>query len=169
MRGKWAQGIEPRKFCWVIKDSFAICERPGGFGESHRSVRRQEEVIWIRQNNFDVVVSLLANDDNIKAYESQGVRWVQMPFGGAEEGLTRLTALFTRLNSLLDDNPRVLLHREELGDQICGLIAAYLLWRELVPAGPRAIEVVEQLLEKQIGSDGREIVELIEIESQSNS
>ena len=116
-----------------------------------------------------MVVSLLANDDNIKAYESQGVRWVQMPFGGAEEGLTRLTALFTRLNSLLDDNPRVLLHREELGDQICGLIAAYLLWRELVPTGPRAIEVVEQLFEKQIASDGREIVELIELESQSNS
>ena len=66
MRGKWAQGIEPRKFCWVIKDSLAICERPGGFGESHRSVRRQEEVIWIRQNDFDVVVSLLANDDNIR-------------------------------------------------------------------------------------------------------
>ena len=63
----------------------------------------------------------------------------------------------------------MLLHREELGDQICGLIAAYLLWRELVPTGPRAIEVVEQLLEKQIGSDGREIVELIEIESKSNS
>ena len=56
-----------------------------------------------------------------------------------------------------------------MGDQICGLIAAYLLWRELVPTGPRAIEVVEQLLEKQIGSDGREIVELIEIESKSNS
>tara|TARA_B110000438_G_scaffold96190_1_gene95406 strand:- start:52 stop:555 length:504 start_codon:yes stop_codon:yes gene_type:complete len=162
MRGKWAQGIVPRKFCWVIKNSLAICERPGGFGESHRSVRRQEETIWIRENNFDVVISLLANDDNVKIYEKHGVRWVLLPFGGSEEGTDRLVALFKRINNLLEDGSVVLLHREEVGDEICGLIAAYLLWRDLVATGPRAIEVTEQLLERQLGSPGREFVELIE-------
>ena len=29
MKGKWAQGIQPRNFAWVIKDKLAICERPG--------------------------------------------------------------------------------------------------------------------------------------------
>ena len=45
LRGKWALGITPRNFTWVIKDRLAICERPGGYGENHRRVRRQEEII----------------------------------------------------------------------------------------------------------------------------
>jgi len=44
-KGKWAQGIQPRHFNWVIQDRLAICERPGGFGQNHRKVRRQEEII----------------------------------------------------------------------------------------------------------------------------
>ena len=48
MRGKWAAGISPRHFTWVIKDRFAVSERPGGFGEGHRKVRREEEILWIR-------------------------------------------------------------------------------------------------------------------------
>ncbi|MEY2406052.1 MAG: hypothetical protein QOG39_968, partial [Acidimicrobiaceae bacterium] len=28
MKGKWAQGIQPRNFAWVIKDKLAVCERP---------------------------------------------------------------------------------------------------------------------------------------------
>ena len=59
MKGKWAQGIQPRNFAWVIKDRLAICERPGGYGANHRRVRRQEEIIWLREQGFGVVISLL--------------------------------------------------------------------------------------------------------------
>ena len=55
MKAKWAEGIEPRNFVWVIMDSLAICERPVGYWEHHRRVRRQEEIIWIRQHEFDVL------------------------------------------------------------------------------------------------------------------
>ena len=41
MKGKWAQGIKPRNFAWIIRDRLAICERPGGYGVNHRRVRRQ--------------------------------------------------------------------------------------------------------------------------------
>ena len=51
LRGKWALGITPRNFTWVIKDCLAICERPGGYGDNHRRVRRQEEIIWLRENH----------------------------------------------------------------------------------------------------------------------
>ena len=57
LRGKWALGITPRNFTWVIKDKMAICERPGGYGENHRRVRRQEEIIWLRENRFDLLIS----------------------------------------------------------------------------------------------------------------
>ena len=41
-KGKWAQGITPRNFHWVITDRLAVCERPGGYGDSHRKVRGEE-------------------------------------------------------------------------------------------------------------------------------
>jgi hypothetical protein len=40
VKGKWAQGIQPRNFAWILKDRLAVCERPGGYGANHRRVRR---------------------------------------------------------------------------------------------------------------------------------
>jgi hypothetical protein len=73
MRGKWAQGIVPRGFKWIITDRLAVCERPGGCGTNHRKVRRQEEIIWLRENDFDLVVSLLGSEHNLAHYEELGV------------------------------------------------------------------------------------------------
>ena len=56
MKGKWAAGIPPRNFAWVIKDRLAVSERPGGYARTHRRVRRQEEIIWIREQGFGRVV-----------------------------------------------------------------------------------------------------------------
>ena len=39
LRGKWALGITPRNFTWIMKDKLAVCERPGGYGDNHRRVR----------------------------------------------------------------------------------------------------------------------------------
>ena len=61
IKGKWAQGIKPRNFHWIIKDQLAVCERPGGYGANHRRVRRQEEIIWIREQDFGCVISLIAS------------------------------------------------------------------------------------------------------------
>ena len=61
MKGKWAQGIVPRYFTWIIKDQLSICERLGGYGVNHRKVRRQEEIIWVREQGFTRIVSLLAS------------------------------------------------------------------------------------------------------------
>ena len=57
MRGKWAAGIPPRNFTWVIQDQLAMSERPGGFAPHHRRVRRQEEIIWLRVQGFSRIVS----------------------------------------------------------------------------------------------------------------
>lgn len=161
MRGKWAKGIVPRNFYWIIKDRFAVCERPGGFGENHRRVRRQEEIIWLRENGFDVVVSLLASEHNLHNYDELEVSWIQLPFNGAEDGVERLNEVFAGLDGLVEDGKRILVHRDELGEAVCGLVAAYLLWKGLIPTGPRAIATAEQLLERQVGSPGRQIVELV--------
>ena len=69
MKGKWANGIPPRNFTWVITDHLAVSERPGGFSVNHRRVRRQEEIIWLRVQGFTRVVSLLPSSHNLAAYD----------------------------------------------------------------------------------------------------
>lgn len=161
MRGKWAQGIVPRGFCWIIKDHLAVCERPGGCGVSHRKVRRQEEIIWIRENDFDVVVSFLSSEHNLHNYDDLVVRWAHEPFGGAEEGIGRLLQVINRLATLTANGGRIIVHREELNETVCGLMAAYLLATKLVTTGPHAIGAIEQIMERPLGTPGRRIVDLI--------
>ncbi len=161
MRGKWARGIVPRSFIWIIKDCIAVSERPGGCGDSHRRVRRQEEIIWIRENGFDSVLSLLASDHNLHNYDELGMAWSHLPFGGAADGVRRLEEVFRRLDELTADGRRVLVHREELNDVVCGLMGAYLLRSGLAPTGPRAMSIAEQLTGRPLGSPGREIVGLV--------
>ena len=85
MRGKWAAGIPPRNFVWVIKDSLAMSERPGGYARNHRKVRRQEEIIWLREQGFTRVVSLLPSSHNLHAYDELGVTWSHVPFAPTDD------------------------------------------------------------------------------------
>lgn len=161
MRGKWAQGIEPRHFRWVIKDRVAVCERPGGYGDSHRKVRRQEEIIWLRQHEFDFVVSLIGSTHNLHNYEELGVPFHHVPFAGHTDGPLGLTRAMASIRDHFDAGHRIVVHREELGDTVSGLMAAYLLWMGLVPDGPRAINVTEQLFERELGPNARELVTMV--------
>ncbi|CAN5769086.1 hypothetical protein BH24ACT3_BH24ACT3_00890 [soil metagenome] len=118
MKGKWAQGIKPRNFAWVMKDRLAVCERPGGYGPNHRRVRRSEEIIWIREQGFTRVVSLLASPHNLHNYDEHGVAWLHRPFGPREDAHSFLAGFFPELQALLADGAKVLLHQEELGDRV---------------------------------------------------
>ena len=73
LRGKWAQGIQPRHFTWILKDQIAVCERLGGKGSNHRPVRRQEEIVWVLNNNFDLTISMIPGNHNLQAYKELGL------------------------------------------------------------------------------------------------
>ncbi|HUQ63320.1 MAG TPA: hypothetical protein VM121_06185 [Acidimicrobiales bacterium] len=158
MRGKWAAGITPRNFSWIIKDQLAISERPGGYARSHRRVRRQEEIIWIREQGFSRVVSLLASPHNLHAYEELGVTADHIPFGAHADTRAVLAELLPRLRAWLGEGEKILLHQEELSDRLQGVAAGYLVYAGLVPEGARAISIVEQINQRQMGPPGREIV-----------
>jgi len=49
-------------------------------------------------------------------------------------------------------------HREELGDQVMGVAAGFLMWTGKVPGVPQAIALVERLVGHPMGSAGRELV-----------
>ena len=161
MRGKWAAGIPPRNFTWILKDKLAVSERPGGYARNHRRVRRQEEIIWIREQGFSRVVSLLASPHNLHAYDELGVRWSHQPFGATDEPRTVLPRLYEDLQQWIGDGERVLVHQEDLGDRLMGVMAGFLINTGLVTGGPQAIAVVERIVQRQMGPPGRELVAIV--------
>ncbi|MCY4035948.1 MAG: hypothetical protein OXF64_00630 [bacterium] len=158
MKSKWAAGICPRNFYWIMKDRLAICERPGGRGESHRRVRRTEEINWIRQQGFTRVVSLIPSVHNLHNYSEQNIAWSHWPIADKEDYAIRLEPLFTELQSLLGRGEKLLVHRRGLGDEVCGFMAGYLVWTGMVPSESQAVVVVEKMTERPIGSLGRRMV-----------
>jgi hypothetical protein len=159
VRGKWERGIEPRNFAWIIKDKLAVSERPGGYARNHRKVRRHEEILWLRNQGFTRIVSLLPSMHNLQAYDELGITWSHFPNVSTGDRST-LTELYAALRGWLANGEKVLLHQEELGDRIMGVVAGYLLATGLIDAGPHAVTVVEQILHRQMGPPGRELVAL---------
>jgi len=158
MKGKWAAGIPPRNFTWVVQDHLAMSERPGGFAPNHRRVRRQEEIIWLRNQGFTRVVSLLPSPHNLAAYDEESMTWSHFPLGPGGDVREALADLYRHLDGWLHTGERLLVHQEELGDRIMGVIAGYLLWSGRLPGGPQAVAAIEQLVSRQLAPQGREVV-----------
>lgn len=160
MKGKWAQGIKPRNFAWVITDRLAVCERPGGYGANHRKVRRHEEIIWVREQGFTKVISVIRAPHNLHNYDEMDMRWLHRPFPAHEPIDRYMAELLPELKVLLGAGEKLLVHGEELGDRVQGLMAAFLRWSGMIPDEPTAVTAIERLLSRQLGPPGRELVAL---------
>ena len=113
LRGRWAQGLRPRYFTWIIQDRLSFGERPGGFARNHRKVRRQEELIWLSVNGFTHIVSLLDSPHNLHAYEEAGLSYIHVPLGPHDELAPRLLSIYETLAKLLDDpEEKLYMHHE---------------------------------------------------------
>jgi len=157
LRGKWAAGITPRNFTWVVQDQLAVSERPGGFAPNHRRVRRQEEIIWLRVQGFTRVVSLLPSSHNLAAYDEGELTSSHFPFVPGGDQREILLELYKSLDEWIQAGERVLVHQEELGDRVMGVVAGYLYWSGRLPGGAQAIVAVEQLIGHQMGTQGRDL------------
>jgi hypothetical protein len=160
MRGKWAAGIPPRNFTWVIRDRLAISERPGGFAPNHRRVRRNEEIIWLRAQGFSRVASLLPSPHNLAAYEEKGLPFVHFQLPATGDVRAVLEEVFHWLHVQITSGERVLVHQDELGDRVTGVAAGYLLWSARLPSAPQATTVLERQIGHPMGPAGRELVAL---------
>jgi len=160
MKNKWAKGIPPRFFAWIIKGQLAISERPGGYARNHRRVRRREEILWLLGEGFTQVVSLLPSNHNLHAYDELEMTWCHLPFGPQDDPAICLPDIYRHIRDSLARGERILVHQEELNDRLMGVVAGYLRWSGLVPSGPQAITVVERILGRQMGTPGRELVTL---------
>ena len=136
LRGRWAQGLQPRYFTWVIMDRLGAGERPGGFARNHRKVRRQEELIWLSVHGFTHIVSLLDSPHNLHAYDEAGLASVHVPLGRTTSSCRGSSVIYGTIAKLLDDPAeKLFVHHEEFGDRLLGVLAGYLVYAGLVDEG----------------------------------
>lgn len=158
LRGKWALGIQPRDLIWIIKDKLAICERPGGFGANHRKVRRQEEVIWLRENDFHCIVSVSGAPHNLQTYEEIGVPYRHVPILLSTDIDQWCRGFFAELNRLLAAGKRTVVHAEDVNDQLISVMGAYLRWLGVVNEATEAVTLIERLANRALEPSARSLI-----------
>ena len=104
--------------------------------------------------------SLLPSPHNLHNYDELGVAWLHRPFGPQDAAEEFLPAMLPELRNLLSAGEKLLVHQDELGDRVQGLMAAFLRWAGIIDDGPSAVTVIERLLGRQLGPFGREMVAL---------
>ena len=71
-----------------------------------------------------------------------------------------MEAIFIEIRSAISASQKVVVHKELVGERLCGLMAAYLLWAGLVPTGPQVTAIAERIFQQRLGPHGRELVEI---------
>jgi hypothetical protein len=158
LRGKWALGITPRNFTWFMKDKLAVCERPGGYGDNHRRVRRQEEIIWLRENGFGCVISIIPAPHNLHNYDELGLPYLHRPFTGVDDLGLWLKSFYTELNGLLESSTKVMVHNESVDDRVIGILGGYIRWSGMVDDPSMAINLTERIAKRQLDPFAREVI-----------
>jgi hypothetical protein len=152
-------GLKPRGFTWVIADRLAVSERIGGSGFQHRKIRREEEISWLKRDaGITSVITLLPGNQNLQAYRDAGLSVNQV---GVSAVPTKVEAdrVFKALHKALgEEGARVLLHREVIDDNLGGILAGYLVWSGMVAQPIMAVALVQEILKRPLGPEGRSLV-----------
>ena len=99
---------------------------------------------------------MIPSPHNLHNYDEPRRRQLHRPYLAARTWLDR-PPLF-EIRNIADGGTGVLLHGDETGDRISGIVGGYLVWTGMVPSGPQATSLTEQLLHRQMGPVGNEMV-----------
>ena len=151
-------GLKPRGFVWVVKNRLALSERIGGHGTQHRRVRREEEIVWLRREGINTVVSLLDGNQNLEAYHAAGLSTYHQALARelAPEDIDRVFA--TLDDALARPGAVALLHRDIVDDRVAGLLAGYLVHCGLLQDPITATAVIQEIVGRPLGAEGRALI-----------
>lgn len=151
-------GLEPRGFRWVIKGRLAVSERIGGHGFQHRKVRREEEIVWLKERGINTVVSLLGANQNSMAYEVAGLRFLSCEVEADIEPDEAVPVFAVLADALAPAGATVLVHRDTIDDTLGGLLAGYLMYSGMIDDAIVATDVIQRILGRAIGPEGRRLI-----------
>jgi hypothetical protein len=152
-------GLKPREFVWVIQGRLAVSERIGGYGIQHRRVRREEEILWLKEEaGISTVFSLLSGTQNLASYRDSGFDVLGEPLTGDYEQAD-IQRVFKGLDGALKDpNAVVLVHRDLVDDTMAGILAGYLVHSRLIDDPILASALIQEILKRPLGPEGRSLI-----------
>ena len=154
-----AAGLKPRGFTWVINERLAVSERVGGSGFQHRKVRREEEITWlVEEARINTVVSMLPGNQNVAAYREAGIATYTVPLDGTLDRRDQIVFFKTLDIAMARKKSRVLVHRESVDDTVGGLLGGFLVDSGLVEDPILALAVIQQILGRALGPEGRSLI-----------
>lgn len=153
-------GLEPRDFVWVITGRLAISQRIGGHGIQHRRIRREEEILWLKNEaGVNTIVSLLEGNQNVSAYEDAAISVVNEPLLADYDPDDDIERVLERLHDALSEpTATVLLHRDTVDDTLAGILAAYLIHSKMLDDPIKASVVIQEILGRPLGPRARAMV-----------
>lgn len=151
-------GLEPRGFRWVITDRLAVSERIGGYGFQHRRVRREEEIIWLKNHGVNAVMGLLGSNQNSFAYTGAGLSFVSYELPEELEPEDVDAVFHVLAEALAPEDAVVLVHRDTIDDTLGGLLAGYLIYSGMLDDPIVATDVIQRILGRAIGPEGRRLI-----------
>lgn len=152
-------GLKPKGFTWIISDRLAVSERIGGNGFQHRRVRREEEINWlVREARITTVINLLPGNQNVQAYQAAGIETLSVPMGvDLDKGdPARLHRALD--HAMSDPSARVLVHKEIIDDELAGMLGGYLIVSGLLKDRIIATAVIQEILGRALGPEGRALI-----------
>ena len=151
-------GLEPRGFKWVIAGRLAVCERIGGHGFQHRRVRREEEIIWLKEQGISSVFSLLAGNQNQAAYEATGFDYSAYPIDDDLDPAEAAGVFKALAAALALEDASVLVHRDLIDDTVVGLLGGYLVYTGLIKDPIVATSIIQEITGRPLGPEGRRLI-----------
>ena len=137
----------------------AVSERVGGYGFQHRRVRREEEIIWLKEQGINTVLSFLPSNQNSAAYDAAGFRVLAHTVEGFPEEGEDVAAIFAAMDAALaPPGASVLIHRDTIDDTMSGILAGYLVHSRLGDDPIIATSVIQEIVGRPMGPEGRSLI-----------
>jgi hypothetical protein len=86
------------------------------------------------------------------------VTYRHRPFTGIDDLGQWLTAFYREIDTLLLEGNKLIVHGEEVGDRIVGIMGGYIRWSGLVKDGTQAIAITERIAGRQLDPFARGVI-----------
>jgi hypothetical protein len=104
------------------------------------------------------VITLLPGNQNLAAYRDAGLAARQVMISDPPTRQDAQRVFQAVHDELSDPKARVLVHGEIINDDLAGLLAGYLVWSGMVGQPIMAVSLVEEILRRPLGPEGRSLV-----------
>jgi hypothetical protein len=80
------------------------------------------------------------------------------PLSGADDTDAFLKVFYKELQGMLGRNQKLIIHSEEVGDRLLGIIGGYIRWSGMIDDPSQAIIITENIGGRQLDTWARELI-----------